>query len=78
MEEVQVVEEAAKIGDMRDQLAFETLTFVPFDRRLIVVDELSGAERRWLNAYHAAVLDKIGPRVSGEVTDWLAAACAPL
>ncbi|GAB1478244.1 aminopeptidase P family protein [Paracoccaceae bacterium] len=78
LENLIVVEEAAKIGDMRDQLAFETLTFVPFDRRLIVVDELSGAERRWLNAYHAAVLDKIGPRVSGEVTDWLAAACAPL
>lgn len=78
LENLIVVEEAEKIGDGRDQLAFETLTFVPFDRRLVLVEELSAAERRWLNGYHAAVLEKIGPRVSGEVTDWLAAACAPL
>ena len=76
LENLIVVEEAEKIGDMRDQLAFETLTFVPFDRRLVLVDELSGAERRWLNAYHAAVLEKLAGRLSPEALVWCQAACA--
>ena len=78
LENLIVVEEAEKIGDGRDQLAFETLTFVPFDRRLVLVEELSGAERRWLNAYHAAVLEKLGARLSPEARTWCEAACAAL
>jgi Xaa-Pro aminopeptidase len=65
-------------GDARDQLCFETLTFAPIDRRLVVLGMLSPGERDWLNGYHADVLAKIGPRVSGPVLDWLKAACAPL
>ncbi|MCR8549775.1 aminopeptidase P family protein [Salipiger sp. P9] len=59
-------------------LQFETLTWVPIDRRLIVTALLTQAERDWLNAYHAEVLARIGPQVEGEDADWLATACAPL
>jgi Xaa-Pro aminopeptidase len=57
---------------------FETLTLAPFDRRLIRADLLTPAERAWLDAYHARVLDEIGPAVSGAASDWLKAATAPL
>ena len=69
---------AESLGDNRAQYSFETLTFVPLDRRLIVMAMLSADERIWLDGYHAEVLAKIGPRVSGTVLDWLTAACAPL
>ena len=62
----------------REQLAFETLTFVPFDRRLIRSDMLSPGERDWLNAYHADVLEKLAPRLSIEALAWCQQACAPL
>ena len=78
LENLIVVEEAEKIGDGRDQLAFETLTFVPFDRRLVLVGEMSGAERRWLNAYHAAVLEKLAGRLSPAALDWCREACAEM
>lgn len=78
LENLIVVEEAPPLGDNRRQLAFETLTFVPFDRRLIQQDALSAAERAWLDAYHAEVLGRIGPRLSGAPLDWLAAACRPV
>lgn len=65
-------------ADDRDMLAFETLTWVPFDRRLIDVGRLSPAERDWINAYHAATLQAIGPRVDGSAKAWLEAACIPL
>jgi Xaa-Pro aminopeptidase len=78
LENLIVVQEAAALGDNRAQMAFETLTFVPFDRRLILVEELSPGERRWLDGYHAEVLAKLASRVSGATLDWLSAACAPI
>ncbi len=59
-------------------LDWMTLTYVPIDRRLVVVDMLTPAERDWLNAYHAQVAEKIAPRVGAAAKTWLDAACAPI
>lgn len=64
-------------GDDRDMLSFETLTWVPIDRRLVVADLLSPDERSWLDGYHADVLERIGPLLEGDDARWLRAACAP-
>jgi Xaa-Pro aminopeptidase len=66
------------IDQHREQLCFETLTFAPLDRRLIVLAMLAKGERDWIDAYHAQVLAKIAPRVAGATLSWLNAACAPL
>ncbi len=42
-------------GGTREMLGFETLTLVPFDRRLIDPSLLDRDELAWLNAYHAQV-----------------------
>jgi len=76
IENLIVVQEAAPMGDNRDQLDFETLTWVPFDRRLIAVDLLSQAERDWINGYHAHVAQVV--EVEGKTKEWLDAATAPL
>ncbi len=80
LENLIVVHKAADLpgGDKRDQLGFETLTFVPFDRRLILSAELSKADRDWLNAYHSASFDKLAPRLSAAARDWAEHACAPI
>ena len=65
-------------GDDRTMRAFETLTFVPIDRRLVLLDLLSRDERDWLDAYHAEVVRRIGPRLDGAERDWLVRMCAPL
>ncbi|MCP1168564.1 aminopeptidase P family protein [Limimaricola litoreus] len=65
-------------ADDREMLDFETLTYVPLERRLIVVEMLSGVERDWIDAYHATTLEKIAPHLDGAARDWLTAACAPL
>ncbi|WP_370401847.1 aminopeptidase P family protein [Sulfitobacter sp. JB4-11] len=62
----------------RDMLCWRTLSFAPIDRRLIVADMLEPAARDWLNAYHAEVAEKIGPRVSPAAKLWLDDATAPL
>ena len=76
LENLIVVQEAPPLGDNRRQLSFETLTFVPFDRHLIRAEALSPAERGWLNAYHAEVLEKLSPRLTPGALDWAKAACA--
>ncbi len=79
LENLIVVEPAPNLpggDDERSQLQFETLTFVPFDRRLINLAMLSPGERDWLNVYHAQVLDKLGARLSADALAWCQAACA--
>jgi len=65
-------------GDARAMLDFETLTFVPLDRRLIDTALLAQSERDWIDAYHGATLQRVGDKVATETRDWLIAACAPL
>lgn len=79
IENLQFVTEAAPVaGGERPMHAFETLTLAPMDRRLIVVEMLTPAERAQMDAYHARVWAEIGPRLDGEAKAWLEAACRPL
>jgi len=74
---VLVVEREVK-GAEKPMLGFDTLTFAAIDRRLIDRDLLSDAEIAWLDAYHADVIEKIGPGLDPADRAWLEAACAPL
>jgi len=65
-------------GAEKEMLGFETLTFAPIERRLVVKEMLSPQELNWLDNYHAEVLAKIGPSLSGDDLAWLEEACAPL
>ncbi|SIN86163.1 aminopeptidase P family protein [Vannielia litorea] len=80
IENLVVVEPAPALAgaDDREMLSFETLTWVPIDRHLILPGMLSPGERDWLDSYHAEVWARVGPRVRGEVRDWLRQATAPL
>ncbi len=68
----------AGIESEGDYLGFETLTFVPLDRRLVDKELLSPAEIGWWNDYHAKVWDILSPQLEGDDLAWLEAECAPL
>ena len=68
----------AGIDSEGDYLAFETLTFVPLDRRLVDKDLLTPAEIGWWDSYHAKVWDILSPQLEGDDREWLKAECAPL
>ena len=78
IENLIVVQKAEELGDNRDHLDFETLTYVPIERRLIATDLLAPWERDWINAYHAQVRAKLETRVEGDVLEWLKQATAPI
>ncbi|MDH3769863.1 MAG: aminopeptidase P family protein [Nitrospirota bacterium] len=62
----------------RSFLAFDTLTVVPFDRRLIDLDLLSRQERDWINTYHARVWQCLEAKVDAKMRDWLKQATQPI
>ncbi|EIZ79252.1 X-Pro aminopeptidase [Novosphingobium sp. Rr 2-17] len=78
IENLVLVEPRAIAGAEGDYLGFETLTHVPIDRRMIDTALLTPAETAWLDAYHARVLELIGPQLEGEAKDWLEAQCRPV
>ncbi|MET3724321.1 aminopeptidase P family protein [Sphingomonas trueperi] len=74
---VHIVERTIPGGD-KPMLAFETLTFAPIERSLILPELLSPEEQVWLDAYHAEVLAIVGPQLEGAERAWLEAKCAPI
>jgi Xaa-Pro aminopeptidase len=79
IENLLLVTEPQKVpGGEREAMAFETLTLVPIDGRLVVPELLSVAELNWLNAYHARVAMEIGPDLSPDDRAWLERATAEI
>ena len=52
-------------------LAFETITFAPFDTRLVDTSIMSQAEIDWLNNYHKQVQTKLAPLLEADDLEWL-------
>jgi Xaa-Pro aminopeptidase len=65
-------------GGERAMLGFETLSYVPIDRRLIAPGMLDADERAWLDAYHRETARRILPALTGDDAAWLETACRPL
>jgi Xaa-Pro aminopeptidase len=55
---------------------FESLTYIPFDKKLIDWEALSKPQLHWLRQYYQAILEKIVPKLSAEEALWLNQACA--
>ncbi|RDJ11141.1 aminopeptidase P family protein [Rhizobium grahamii] len=65
-------------GDM-PMLGFETLTFCPIDRSLIIPELLTHDELHWLNAYHERTREALMPLIHDhDVKAWLENATLPL
>jgi Xaa-Pro aminopeptidase len=75
---VLVVEAPPVAGAEKPLNAFETLTLVPIDRRLIAIELMSAEEIDWVDAYHARVAAMLGAILDAPTRDWLTAATASL
>jgi Xaa-Pro aminopeptidase len=79
IENLVLVKEAPAVEGAEKALnAFETLTLVPIDRRLIEPALLTRAEIAWLDDYHARVRTALAPDCDQAVAAWLADATRPL
>ena len=58
-------------GAFGKMLGFETLTLCPIDITCIERSMLNTDEIRWINDYHATVLERLSPLLCGAALDWL-------
>jgi Xaa-Pro aminopeptidase len=54
---------------------FESLTYIPFDKKLIDTNALSPQQLQWLRDYYQAIVEKISPTLSADEAAWLKALC---
>lgn len=78
IENLVLVEPREIAGAERPMLGFETLTLAPIDRTLIDTGLIDDAERAWIDAYHARVIERIGPQLPEDAQAWLTDVCRPL
>jgi Xaa-Pro aminopeptidase len=71
---------SAAVGGERPFYAFEHLTLVPLQRRMMEVGRMSALEIGWVDAYHAECRDKLSPLLADEpaVLAWLHANTVPV
>ena len=68
----------SKVGSNNSFLEFETLTFVPIDRRLISNNLLDINERAWINNYHNQCWQRTKDLVTVPTRSWLKTMTRPL
>ncbi|MDY6251424.1 MAG: M24 family metallopeptidase, partial [Bacteroidales bacterium] len=73
IENLLLVVPAMSNEDYGEFYKFEVLTLMPYDTRLIDKSMLSPEEVKQVNDYHARVLAELGPLLSPEEQQWLAA-----
>jgi Xaa-Pro aminopeptidase len=78
IENLLIVKKAKKLKNFsdRDMLEFETISFAPFDRKLIIKDILTKGEIDWINQYNKSILAKV--IVSKKCLPWLRKETQPI
>lgn len=71
IENLVLVEEREIAGQEGKYLGFETLTYVPLDRKLIEKALLTAEELAWIDGYHAQVRALLSLRLAGEDLAWV-------
>ncbi len=57
--------------------AFEPLTYIPFQAKLVDFCSLESPQRQWLQQYHEQVLGRLVPTLDAPTATWLARVCEP-
>lgn len=80
LENVLIIKEAeTKFNfDEKGYLAFEHITWAPYQNKFIDVTLLSSSEIEWVNNYHLACRETLRPLLKAEDLEWLEKATEPL
>ena len=73
-----ILVQISEVGSNNSFLEFETLTFVPIDRRLISINLLDIGEREWINNYHNQCWQRAKDQVTVPTRAWLKTMTRPL
>ena len=75
IENLMVLNKDTKI---RNNLCFEILSYIPFERELFDLNILNETEVNWINKYHAKVYEKLSSKLKLDQRTWLKNATLPV
>ena len=75
IENLMVLNKDTKI---RNNLCFEILSHIPFERELFDLNILNETEVNWINKYHAKVYEKLSSKIKLDQRTWLKNATLPV
>jgi len=80
IENVMIVKEAQAKHNFGDKgyLAFEHITWVPYQTKLMDLSLMSEVEKDWVDEYHKVCREKVSSLLSGPELEWLNKATEPL
>jgi len=84
IENIVIVRDAKTPNNFGDKgfLRFENVTMCPIHKKLVDISLLTASEQKWLDAYHAEVLEKVSPVIEryqdSKALEWLKRECSPL
>ena len=73
-----VLVQKAEKNEFGQFMEFETITFLPYEQKAILVAELTEGEIDWINQYHAKVYEVLSPCLTEEEKAWLKEKTRPL
>jgi Xaa-Pro aminopeptidase len=80
IENLQLVVERPDLStkEFGEFLGFETLTLVPYSRKLLAQDLLTSEERQQINSYNRQILETLSPLLESSILEWLLDECKEL
>ena len=66
------------VKDKNNKLTFETISWAPIDRDLILVNQLNYLEKKWIDEYHNKVYANIARYLTIKEKGWLKKVTQPL
>lgn len=75
LENLYIVAERGEDSQGLPWYGFDSLTFIPFDKKLIDTAILSPQQLQWLREYYQDIVEKIGPTLPAEEVKWLKDIC---
>ncbi|MDC3084463.1 aminopeptidase P family protein [Gammaproteobacteria bacterium] len=63
---------------IKNNLCFETITHIPFERELLDLNILSKSELDWINEYHSDVYEKLKSKLRKDEREWLKNTTRPI
>ncbi len=73
-----ILVQKAEKNEFGQFMEFETITFLPYEQKAILVAELTEGEIDWINQYHAKVYEVLSPCLTEEEKAWLKEKTRPL
>ena len=72
------IENLILIKRKNSKLCFETISWAPIDKDLLLLNILNNSEKKWLNTYHQKVYNKLAKYLTNRESNWLKKVTSPI